>query len=286
MAVLLLNVSCKTLSKSACVASDCGKEILVTKFDPCRRPEPQRRCPTKQRIASTRAATEKLKRQNPETLNPIVKNEVATGSSQLAEVSEYSSRPKIEVTAFPQPEITPVGTISVEKKLVEKMVEVENTNAIEKKPVESIVVLERKLGDKLVDIEDTSERGMPVDTSSVVEKAPDESATKTPILVETDNANRIIVADEREVEIKGSNCVIVISGGCKKLKLSGERNQVQCDAASFVDISGDQNTLVLGVIGRSLVTGNNNIISWGEGMDGTAPIAESTGQENEIGRLE
>jgi hypothetical protein len=282
-----LNVSCKSIPKSAKAKADCGKEIVGTPTAPCQRrgDSSPRYSESKQRISATLAATEKLKNQSPERMAPAVEKLAASDADRESvpqpEPVQLAAQPKIEMSVIPQPEVIPEVPMVLEKKPVvklaalDKVAEIEKKTALKEEAVEPIPVVEKKTVEKLVAVE------KPIEKSSA-----DKNNIAIPILVEGDNTSRIIMADEREVEVRGNNCVIVICGGCARLKLAGEKNQIQCDSVSQVNIAGDLNTLVLGVMGRGVITGNRNIISWGEGMGGSSPIAETTGQGNEIGRLE
>jgi len=107
-----------------------------------------------------------------------------------------------------------------------------------------------------------------------------------PILVEKNSANQIIAADGRDVIVSGKDGVIIISGGCGKLTLSGENNQVQCDVVKTVEIIGNQNVLILGSLGNGVISGARNELAWGRGLDGQTPDVSSTGTGNTIKRLE
>jgi VWFA-related protein len=107
-----------------------------------------------------------------------------------------------------------------------------------------------------------------------------------PILVEKNSSNQIIAADGRDVVVSAKDGVIIISGGCGKLTLSGENNQVQCDVVKDVEIPGNQNVLILGSLGKGLISGSRNQLAWGRGLDGNTPEVNSTGNENTVKRLE
>ncbi|MDF1812674.1 MAG: DUF3060 domain-containing protein [Verrucomicrobiales bacterium] len=124
-----------------------------------------------------------------------------------------------------------------------------------------------------------------VEKVDVVEKLVEEADTES-IVVEVENASRILFSEGKKLAIKGSDSVIVVSGGCSELVLTGKRNQIQVDFAEHIKIEGDVNTFVVGTFGRGQIDGNGNVVSWGEGMNGNVPIALSNGEGNEIGRLE
>lgn len=114
----------------------------------------------------------------------------------------------------------------------------------------------------------------------------DEPDNAKAIVVSQDSTNRIINSNGRDVEIKSDNSVIVISGGCGTLLLTGANNQVQCDSADEVDVVGHNNTVVVGVVGSGLIAGNQNALSWGSGLKGFDPNVRSTGLDNTMERLE
>lgn len=107
-----------------------------------------------------------------------------------------------------------------------------------------------------------------------------------PIVVDEDLANRIIAANGRDVFVEGDSGVIVITGGCGKLSISGDRNQVQCDSSTEVDVTGHKNTLILGIVGSGSITGDDNVVAWGAGLRGGDPVVATTGLNNEVDRLE
>ncbi|MDF1756118.1 MAG: DUF3060 domain-containing protein [Verrucomicrobiales bacterium] len=106
------------------------------------------------------------------------------------------------------------------------------------------------------------------------------------VKISEDSPNRIIDAGGKDVEITGNDGVIVISGGCGKLTLKGRNNQVQCDTVKKIEITGDENTLILGSMGGGVIRGSGNDLSWGSGFDGLSPIVESFGEDNTMMRLE
>lgn len=114
----------------------------------------------------------------------------------------------------------------------------------------------------------------------------DDPLEKGPIVIEEDQLNQIVLANGRDVVLDGDDRVIVISGGCGSLKLTGDRNQVQCDAAQDVEIIGDDNMLVFGEMGTGAIRGTGNEVTWGAGLKGLNPMVTTAGGENAIKRLE
>jgi hypothetical protein len=123
-------------------------------------------------------------------------------------------------------------------------------------------------------------------SSEEINKPKNSGVNKNLMVVEADNANRIIIAEGKDVLIKGSNAVIVISGGCGILTVNGNRNQVQCDSSTGVKVNGDGNTLVMGTLGNGSISGDNNVLSWGTGVGGADPIVQASGSQNRMKRLE
>jgi Protein of unknown function (DUF3060) len=116
--------------------------------------------------------------------------------------------------------------------------------------------------------------------------ASEDSDKKNPIKISEEKANRIIEAQGRDVVLTGSEGVFVITGGCGRLTLNGEKNQIQCDSVAQIEVVGDGNTLILGSVGGGRIQGSGNNLSWGRGVDGFSPIVESFGTNNSMKRLE
>lgn len=110
--------------------------------------------------------------------------------------------------------------------------------------------------------------------------------TNKPIIIAKDEVNQIVAAEGRDVVVSGSDGVIIVSGGCGTLTIEGQRNRVQCDRVRVIEISGSENQMIAGSVGKGEVSGNGNTVSWGDGFDGREPEFESTGEGNSISRLE
>ncbi len=69
----------------------------------------------------------------------------------------------------------------------------------------------------------------------------------------------------------------------RHVSISGKRNQlVLTGDCPFVDVSGDDNKVVVDRLGELSVAGDNNTVLWREGMDGAAPKVGDDGEGNQL----
>lgn len=116
------------------------------------------------------------------------------------------------------------------------------------------------------------------------ETEPNSNSKKDEVLVDANNATRIIDAQGRSVIVVGSDGLILISGGTEQLVVKGDSNQIQCDSATDLMLSGNNNNIVFDKFGGGEVTGDSNNVSWDKGLiGGFNPIVSNTGSKNEIG---
>ncbi len=116
------------------------------------------------------------------------------------------------------------------------------------------------------------------------ESIPEPPVANSSVWIREDNANRIIDADGSSVTISGDDGLILITGACDSLTISGSRNQVQCDTVENIDISGNGNTLAAASLGGGVLSGDNNKVNWSQGLDGLPPVVESLGASNRVDR--
>lgn len=105
-------------------------------------------------------------------------------------------------------------------------------------------------------------------------------------VVKENDSNRTIQSDGGDVVIAGDDGVIVLSGGCGTLVVEGSNNQIQGDVVLQLEVTGSNNTLVFGSIGKGKISGDRNDLSWKKGIAGGDPSISDVGEGNVTRRSE
>ncbi len=124
------------------------------------------------------------------------------------------------------------------------------------------------------------------EASPVTAPAPikEEGGAKDPIDIDATNGEKILLAENQDITIRGSKGVVMISGQCKTLEILGSNLEIYCDVADMVEVKGDSNKLVIGSIGAGDLTGNENSLSWEKSTQEETPEIKSSGNSNDIAK--
>jgi hypothetical protein len=90
----------------------------------------------------------------------------------------------------------------------------------------------------------------------------DPSAT---VEVITSNQKVNYKGEGRHFEITGNNDEITIAGDCSKVEILGHNNKITLDAVGIIQLVGD-----------------NNLVSYRQGLNGAHPKIETAGENNQV----
>jgi hypothetical protein len=98
-----------------------------------------------------------------------------------------------------------------------------------------------------------------------------------------DNDQKITVdcAKDKEVNIAGNKATVTLTGTCEVVNISGNKATVKGSARN-VNVSGNENTLVLDAVDLILVSGNKNTISYKKAVKEKKTGSTNTGTDNKI----
>jgi hypothetical protein len=92
-------------------------------------------------------------------------------------------------------------------------------------------------------------------------------------------------AKEPDFAITANDVSLKLTGVCGKIMVSGNKAKI-AGSAKFLAVSGNKNTLELDAAGELNVTGNDNLVSWKQGLEkGKNPAAKNSGNGNKITQI-
>jgi hypothetical protein len=98
-----------------------------------------------------------------------------------------------------------------------------------------------------------------------------------------DNNQKVTVdcAKEKSVNIVGNKATVTLTGTCQSVNISGNKATVKGTVLS-VNISGDNNSLVLDGVDGILLSGDENTITYKKGVKEKAPKVMDSGDKNSV----
>lgn len=108
---------------------------------------------------------------------------------------------------------------------------------------------------------------------------------KPPVRIVANNIIRIVEVSGEDVEVSGTEGVIVVKGRCRVLTITGMNNRVRCDFAEEVIIEGNGNSVTAETILKGSISGFQNDLSWKKNPESGEPEVKSVGSKNSSGLL-
>ncbi|MDF1816063.1 MAG: DUF3060 domain-containing protein [Verrucomicrobiales bacterium] len=108
---------------------------------------------------------------------------------------------------------------------------------------------------------------------------------KPPVRIVANNIIRIVEVSGEDVEVSGTEGVIVVKGRCRVLTITGMSNRVRCDFAEEVIIEGNGNSVTAETILKGSISGFQNDLSWKKNPESGEPEVKSVGSKNSSGLL-
>ncbi|WP_456831805.1 DUF3060 domain-containing protein [Deinococcus sp. UYEF24] len=87
------------------------------------------------------------------------------------------------------------------------------------------------------------------------------------------------------VSISGSSNVVTLQGTCSRVDLTGSDNRVTlAGRATRLEVHGSSNVVRAATVGRILIEGADNAVTWHRAITGTRPVTSVTGSSNTVSK--